>query len=418
MDAITRRQQLSMEIMQNCRTELYDYFPYLDGAFASIACKRDEEEKQIRTDGDVFFFSEDFIIQEYAKEPQRVTRGMLHMLLHCLYLHPWTEMEQDRPLFHLACDIAVETMIEREKIDGLRLQLDPLRDEVFHFLSNRKVSAQDIFRMLMAEEVPGETDALKAAFCFDDHTSWAEQEEGSAGEKRHKWTHIAAFSSDRKSKSATYGSQAGEDTEVLDEWSKSRYDYRRFLKQFSVLREEVELDLESFDYIFYHLGLENYKDMPLIEPLEYKEVNRLEELVIAIDTSSSCSTEVVQQFLTETYQMLSQKENFFRRMKVYLIQCDTHIEDVVVIHSEEEWKKYSSRITIVGRGGTDFRPVFRYVEELQKKKEIRNLKGLIYFTDGDGIFPKEKTSYETAFVFLKEKAKLDYVPDWAQVLLI
>ena len=51
-------------------------------------------------------------------------------------------------------------------------------------------------------------------------------------------------------------------------------------------REEVELDTESFDYIFYNLGMERYGNTPLIEPLEYKEVNRLEELVIAIDTSS------------------------------------------------------------------------------------------------------------------------------------
>ena len=38
--------------------------------------------------------------------------------------------------------------------------------------------------------------------------------------------------------------------------------------------------------------MEQYGNLPLIEPLEYKEVNRLEELVIAIDTSGSCSREM------------------------------------------------------------------------------------------------------------------------------
>lgn len=61
-------------------------------------------------------------------------------------------------------------------------------------------------------------------------------------------------------------------------------------------------------------------------------------------------------------------------------------------------------ITIQGRGGTDFRPVFRYVKEQQEKKEIRSLKALIYFTDGDGIYPGSKPDYETAFVFyIKQK---------------
>ena len=57
------------------------------------------------------------------------------------------------------------------------------------------------------------------------------------------------------------------------------------------------MDEDSFDYIFYNFGMEQYGNLPLIEPLEYKEVNRLEELVIAIDTSGSCSKELVRRFL-------------------------------------------------------------------------------------------------------------------------
>ena len=153
--------------------------------------------------------------------------------------------------------------------------------------------------------------------------------------------------------------------------------------------------------------MEHYGNLPLIEPLEYKEVNRLEELVIAIDTSGSCDGETVRRFLGETYSILSEKENFFHKMKVYLIQCDCCIQDVKVIHSEEEWKEYSKNITIQGRGGTDFRPVFRYVKEQQEKKEIRSLKALIYFTDGDGIYPGSKPDYETAFVFLHKTEKME-----------
>ena len=178
-------------------------------------------------------------------------------------------------------------------------------------------------------------------------------------------------------------------------------------------REEIQLDEDSFDYIFYNYGMEHYGNLPLIEPLEYKEVNRLEELVIAIDTSGSCDGETVRRFLGETYSILSEKENFFHKMKVYLIQCDCCIQDVKVIHSEEEWKEYSKNITIQGRGGTDFRPVFRYVKEQQEKKEIRSLKALIYFTDGDGIYPGSKPDYETAFVFLHKTEKMELVPPWA-----
>ena len=67
-------------------------------------------------------------------------------------------------------------------------------------------------------------------------------------------------------------------------------------KKFCVLKEEMQVDIDSFDYIFYHYGMEMYGNMPLIEPQETKEVNRIEDFVIAIDTSMSCKRELVQKF--------------------------------------------------------------------------------------------------------------------------
>lgn len=46
----------------------------------------------------------------------------------------------------------------------------------------------------------------------------------------------------------------------------------------------MELDLDSFDPVAYHYGLEHYGSLPFIEPPETREGNRVEELVIAIDT--------------------------------------------------------------------------------------------------------------------------------------
>lgn len=54
--------------------------------------------------------------------------------------------------------------------------------------------------------------------------------------------------------------------------NRERQDYRTFLKKFSVLREEIEVDPDSFDYTFYSYGLSLYGNMPLIEPQETKYV--------------------------------------------------------------------------------------------------------------------------------------------------
>ena len=62
--------------------------------------------------------------------------------------------------------------------------------------------------------------------------------------------------------------------------------------------------------------------------------------------------------------------------------------------------------------------MFAYVDELIKKKEFRNLKGLIYFTDGYGDFPAKKPDYETAFVFLDNEMNNYDVPPWAIKLIL
>ena len=73
---------------------------------------------------------------------------------------------------------------------------------------------------------------------------------------------------------------------------------------------------------------------------------------------------------------------------------------------------------ILGLGGTDFRPVFRYVDQLIEEKKFRNLKGMIYFTDGYGTFPEYKPPYKAAFLFVEEGYEIPEVPPWAIRLVL
>ena len=75
-------------------------------------------------------------------------------------------------------------------------------------------------------------------------------------------------------------------------------------------------------------------------------------------------------------------------------------------------------MVLKGFGGTDFRPVFAYVERLIKNHEFINLGGMIYFTDGYGTFPAMPTSWEMAFVFVGEEREMPDVPLWAIKILL
>ena len=66
----------------------------------------------------------------------------------------------------------------------------------------------------------------------------------------------------------------------------------------------------------------------------------------------------------------------------------------------------------LGKGNTDFRPVFSYVNDLIDQKVFQNLCGLLYFTDGKGIYPKKSPAYKTAFIYLEDYDQ-SKVPSWA-----
>ena len=73
---------------------------------------------------------------------------------------------------------------------------------------------------------------------------------------------------------------------------------------------------------------------------------------------------------------------------------------------------------VQGFGGTDFRPVFDYTQKLIEEGQLLHLKGLIYFTDGYGEFPKQKPPFETAFVFMGDEYSDRNVPPWAIKLVL
>lgn len=234
-----------------------------------------------------------------------------------------------------------------------------------------------------------------------------------------EWRDISQrIETDMETASKGQGTQAGGMMQQLRELNRERYDYTAFLKKFAVLGETMQVNDDEFDYIFYTYGLSLYGNMPLVEPLEYKEVKRIREFVIAIDTSGSTSGDLVQRFLQKTYNILKNTESFFFKINVHIIQCDAAIQDSVKITSLEEFDAYLKNLTIKGLGGTDFRPVFEYVDALLIGKAFNNLKGLIYFTDGMGTFPTKKPAYETAFLFIRDEYSDVAVPTWAIKLIL
>ena len=238
-------------------------------------------------------------------------------------------------------------------------------------------------------------------------------------EAEREWGEIAQrMEVDMRTMSHSHGTQAGLFVTNLALANRRRIDYADFLRQFSTVAEDLRIDPDEFDYIFYTYGLELYGNRPLVEPLEYQEHKRVRDFVIALDTSGSCAGELVRTFVTRTFDILKEGELFGDAVNIHIVQCDAQVQSDTVMKSHADLAGYIKDFEVRGLGGTDFRPVFDYVEQLIADGELTDLRGLIYFTDGLGIYPDAPPPYDVAFVFIENEGQPRLVPPWAMKVVL
>lgn len=423
---------LGKKILSASRDELYLGMRFLDVALSSFAYQMNTSVEPFGTDGRVMYFHPRQLGGMYRQNRILVNRGYLHMVYHCIFRHLWKEYPQGDSreftarLWNLSCDIMVGQLIDGNDHRSVRFPRSLLRRETYRRLENtdRLLTAERIFKELQKWEL-SEKDLgkLEQEFYVDDHCCWMnhqpDKKPDQSSDIQKRWKNLAEqMETDLETFSKEAAEKTGDFLGQVKIENREKQDYRTFLRKFSVWREEMGIDADTFDYTFYSYGLSLYGNMPLIEPQETKEVKKIQDFVVVVDTSMSCSGDLVRKFLQQTYAVLSENDSFFRKVNVHIIQCDEQIQSDVRICNEKELKDYMETLTLFGEGGTDFRPAFAYVEELVRQGEFEDLRGLIYFTDGYGIFPQKMPGFPTAFVFMEEDYRDVDVPAWAMKLIL
>lgn len=434
LNPIQRQQEKELEKIEICteiwkgtKEELYLSMRFFDVILNRMPCVQNPQMRGVGTDGLAVYYETDAVLSMYKINRVLVNRTYLHMVFHCLFLHFQIPLgiqdTEGEAYWNLACDIVVESMLDSLNYRSVRKYVSPKRKNLYQSFKEEHpiLTVKNVYFSLKDRNLSEEKlRELEQEFYVDNHSLWREDvSPKSAMERERQWKE------DREklqTEMETFGKEPSEHAQSVLEQVKvenrERYDYRKFLRKFAVLKEEMKVDMDTFDYIFYHYGMEHYGNMPLIEPQETKEVHKVEDFVIAIDTSMSCKGELVKKFLEETYSVLSESESFFRKVHVHIIQCDDKVQSDELVTNEEEMRRYMEQFEIKGHGGTDFRPVFAHVNELLRQKAFHRLKGLLYFTDGYGIYPAKRPLYETAFVFMKEDYQDVDVPVWAMKLIL
>lgn len=434
--------RMGKEILDYLKGEIYLDLPFLELALSALEPRGNAALMTYATDGSFLYFGPEHQMNVFRSNERFLMRAYLHTVLHCIYAHLWIGGTRERTLWNLACDIAVEYVIDQLDKPCTKRILSFQRKKIYGWMQEEHlVSAAELYEAFYekyAECVKGQTaerkwigseaveqnqkrqelSALLMEFAVDDHRYWPKQDNDRKKQKKEetaaqeKWQFLARqmqLKRDQRGKEPDAGQQL-----LLKNarTQRKKQSYAEFLKKFTELREEIRLNVDEFDLSYYTYGLSHYGNIPLIEPLETKEEKRIRELVIVIDTSYSTSGELVEGFLRETFAILTEQQAFFRKNRVHILQCDDAVRKDTLVTSEKEVRELLSGFSLVGGGNTDFRPAFSYVEQLIAEGSLKKPGGLLYFTDGNGIYPKKRPAYPCAFLFLENYKKED-VPAWA-----
>ena len=388
------------------------------------------------TDGKNLYYNPEYVLRAYQKEKGFVSRMYLHLVVHGIFRHFFVNPQIEQRKWDLACDMATEYIIESWKLDFADIsagadekrELDRIRKNV------GLMNAEKIYGYLKKTK-ESEIDRLEKIFRRDDHSFWYSEtknrndvirvKSGQVNQNREVmfsnqkleelWKQVAKkIQVELETFMRSRSGETGDFLVNLKLANRKKQDYSAFLRKFTRLGERMKINDEEFDYNFYTYGMQLYGNMPLIEPLEYKDVWVVKTFVTVIDTSGSVEEEKLRRFLEKTYQILKSGQESEDRVNFHLIQCDALVQKDVKITSEKELAQVMEDLTLYGRGGTDFRPAFEYIEELRKNGELTNLNGMLYFTDGMGVYPRKKPEYPVAFIYDSEVLdKIPEVPAWA-----
>ncbi len=515
--------RLAEDIIEECRTRLMLKFRFLDKALwrMEMVSVRSSLAYPIATNAKTLFYDPERVIARFRQSLDEVVRDYLHLIMHCVFRHPFDTNHKEKDAWSITCDIIAESVamdlcgsrfpseddeMRRQALDEIAFNAGNLHPEkIYEFLcalvrtpagqnyrgyaqstlnewrrlferddhspwpTNNKDELNDepkdeeqTEEMVEDDEHPDyQSDGLQTETLGNDESGEEESRSSQAAEDAETesegeeepddtsddmnpqsdaslnpdefdrdpdddeytekdWEDIAKeIEMDLETFSQEWGKEAGKLIATLQLTNRKTYDYTEFLRQFMVVTELVKLNLDEFDYTYYTFGMDMYGNMPFIEPLEYKETDSVRDFVIAIDTSGSVSGELVKKFVQHTFNILKESEDVSTKVNIHIIQADSKVQSDLKIVDLRDVDKLLSEFAVKGFGGTDFRPVFDYVDMLCKRGELTDLKGLIYFTDGLGQFPETMAEYETAFVFVDDGSReIPPVPPWATKVII
>lgn len=400
---VDRRKKKAAELIAQDRQGLLMKMPFIGGVLMrlDIVPVYDERLETAATDGDRIYFDVEFYSRLGKDERLFV---LAHEAWHCVLLHFARRQDRDPELFNVAADLEIHFILTDEKLKApFVLPHDPYW---------RGLSAEEIY-----ERYP--------RFAKGQPDAWANSQTSGARESAHIHrgeggsfdSHLEKNGGDASDalpgregigRDPEYDPQVKPGTEercrerltaVVQQYERTRGTLPGHLAGLvgQILKPEIDWRELLSQFVTSCYGGSRRWLPPARRHVWqglYLQSQRTECLraVVAVDTSGSVVGDLPR-FFSELNGLLGS----FGAYELTVIQCDAKIGKVEKFDDCHPFDPAGER-EVTGGGGTDFRPVFEYVDE---HPEI-DPSLLIYLTDGDGTYPEYAPSYPVMWVLTSD----------------
>ena len=153
------------EVLAVVRSGLYLDFRFLDLALSALTPTPDERCGVLATDGRILCYQPSALLRLYQQNPKYLNRLYLHTIFHCVFRHLWMKGKRDPRLWSLACDIAVENVIDGLNRSSVKRPLTYVRQNAYQCIAEegKVVAAAPAYRWLV-RQTPGVLRQLEREF--------------------------------------------------------------------------------------------------------------------------------------------------------------------------------------------------------------------------------------------------------------
>ena len=252
----------AIHILELVRSELYMDMPHFLTALNTLMFKEDERVSVCATNGVYFYYNPLKVIELFQKNSIFLNRAYLHSILHCLYSHIWLRKNRIEFIWNVACDIVVEYTLDSMHKKSVSRILSYARKDVYHQIEKLDgLSCITVYEWLCTRD---DIQNLYYEFVVDDHASWPKEKDEKTPQSssvQKKWQSVAkqtVFDHKQKGKENDDG-----DAFLVSrlQAKKSKYSFSQFLKRFSIMKEEMQINEDEFDLPYYTYGMSIYKNM-------------------------------------------------------------------------------------------------------------------------------------------------------------